>query len=259
MPSFSLVRRFRKQQKATLNSSVSSALVGQHVGHPILESSNIQTMQDLPAVDTPSRRTVNDLHGLLSGTIALSQNVEDVSIRNINGPVMSNNHVHITTNYYGSKANLEDSGFAVLRVGDIYLEEEVGRYSDVNDVRGTKYKGRIMPSSTLNMSIWSYCGGRAAEVNNFSDLYCWLTSLGAGRGIQKICILASTSKHLAVIWCLPLPTSHSSNIPWCTIFHGSERLLWVIAIIKMDGTLSQTCASNISYTPLSLTGVASTT
>ncbi|KAJ7587760.1 hypothetical protein C8J56DRAFT_1165046 [Mycena floridula] len=108
-----------------------------------------------------STRAVNS-HGLMSGLVALSQHMEGVSIRDIKGPVMSNNQVNIN-HYYRSQANFDDSDFAVLRVGDIYLEEELGRYRDVNDVRGTRYKGQIMASSTLNMSIWSYHGERAAE------------------------------------------------------------------------------------------------
>ncbi|KAJ7587616.1 hypothetical protein C8J56DRAFT_1165006, partial [Mycena floridula] len=75
---------------------------------------------------------------------------------------MSNNQVNIN-HYYRSHVNFDDTDFAVLRVGDIYLEEELGRYQDVNDVWGTRYKGQIMASSTLNMSIWSYHGERAAE------------------------------------------------------------------------------------------------
>ncbi|KAJ7587696.1 hypothetical protein C8J56DRAFT_1165023 [Mycena floridula] len=51
----------------------------------------------------------------------------------------------------------------MLRVGDIYLEEEIGSYLDVNCVWGTRYKGQITASSTSNMSIWSYRGERADE------------------------------------------------------------------------------------------------
>ncbi|KAJ7587820.1 hypothetical protein C8J56DRAFT_82891 [Mycena floridula] len=95
----------------------------------------------------------------------LSQHVEGVSIRNINAPVMSNNQVNIKNinNYYGSQGNFERSDFAVLRVGDIYLEEEVERYLDQNSVWRTRYKGQITASSTCNMSIWSYHGERAEE------------------------------------------------------------------------------------------------
>ncbi|KAJ7587829.1 hypothetical protein C8J56DRAFT_1082184 [Mycena floridula] len=143
MPSFSLVRRFGKQRKATLDSPVSSAPVGQHIGHPIPESSNHQTSQDFPVVNAGSGRTVNNSHGLLSGTVALSQHVEGVSIKNITGPVMSNNR------------------FAVLRVGDIHLEEEVWS-SYYRFIFKTRYKGKIA-SSTSVLSIWSYCGMRPAE------------------------------------------------------------------------------------------------
>ncbi|KAJ7587779.1 hypothetical protein C8J56DRAFT_1026463 [Mycena floridula] len=116
MSSFSLARRFGKEQKVTIDSPASSSLVGQHVGHPVLGSSHSGTRQDLPTVNFPSESTVNNSHGLLSGSVALSQHVEGVSIRNINAPVMSNNHVHITTNYYGSKTNFEDSNASVFLV-----------------------------------------------------------------------------------------------------------------------------------------------
>ncbi|KAJ7587768.1 hypothetical protein C8J56DRAFT_1165049 [Mycena floridula] len=78
---------------------------------------------------------------------------------------MSNNQITINNinNYYGSQGNFEHGDFAVLRVGDIYLEEEVERYLDQNSVWRTRYKGQIMASSTCNMSIWSYHGERAEE------------------------------------------------------------------------------------------------
>ncbi|KAJ7587842.1 hypothetical protein C8J56DRAFT_1165076 [Mycena floridula] len=158
MSSFSLVRRFRKQRKASVDSPVSSALVIQHGGHTNPESSNLRTRYDFPVSENVSSGSmVNNSHGLLFSSAALAQHVEGVSIRNIKGPVMSNNHVHIT-NYYGSQANFEDSD-----ARDIYLQKEIGSYLDANYVSGTRYKGKIMSSSTHNMSIWSYCGERAAE------------------------------------------------------------------------------------------------
>ncbi|KAJ7587797.1 hypothetical protein C8J56DRAFT_82650 [Mycena floridula] len=75
---------------------------------------------------------------------------------------MSNNQVNIN-HYYGLRGNFDDSNFAVLRVGDIHLEEEIGSYLDENNVWRTKYKGKIMASSTPNISIWTYRGERAAE------------------------------------------------------------------------------------------------
>ncbi|KAJ7587534.1 hypothetical protein C8J56DRAFT_1081830 [Mycena floridula] len=116
-------------------------------------------------------------HGLSSGLVTLSPHVEGLSIRNINAPVMSDNHVHITTNYYGSKANFEDSdaSFAVLRVGNIHLEEEMESYLDANNVWRARYKGQIMASSTLNMWIWSYRGERAEEA--FEKAYKQYASL----------------------------------------------------------------------------------
>ncbi|KAJ7587626.1 hypothetical protein C8J56DRAFT_80528 [Mycena floridula] len=79
--------------------------------------------------------------------------------------MMSNNQVNINNiikNYYGLQANFEDSDFAMLRVGDIYLEEEIERYLDENNVWRTRYKGQIMASAS-SMSIWSYRGERAEE------------------------------------------------------------------------------------------------
>ncbi|KAJ7587826.1 hypothetical protein C8J56DRAFT_1026478 [Mycena floridula] len=149
MPSLSLVRRFGKQRK--------------HGGHTISESANLQIMQDFPAANASSGSTVNNSHGLLSESVALSQHMEGVSIRNITGPVMSNNHVHIINNY-GSQTNFENSDFAILRAGDIYLEEEIESYLDVNNVWRTRYKGQTVASSMLNMSIWRYRGERAVEV-----------------------------------------------------------------------------------------------
>ncbi|KAJ7587790.1 hypothetical protein C8J56DRAFT_1026467 [Mycena floridula] len=133
MPSFSLVRRFGKQRKVTVDSPVSSGLVEQHIRR-----------QSAMADVFPSN-SANDSQDLTPGMATLLQHVEGVSIRNINGPVMSNNQ------------------FAMLRVGDIYLEEEVERHLDQNSVWRTRYKGQITASSTCNMSIWSYHGERAEE------------------------------------------------------------------------------------------------
>ncbi|KAJ7587704.1 hypothetical protein C8J56DRAFT_81081 [Mycena floridula] len=80
---------------------------------------------------------------------------------NISAPMMSNNHIDIS-NYYQSQANFEDSDFAVLRAGDIYLTEEVSSSKDKNDILETRYKGRIT-SVTSEMSIWCYHGERAAK------------------------------------------------------------------------------------------------
>ncbi|KAJ7587816.1 hypothetical protein C8J56DRAFT_1026474 [Mycena floridula] len=159
MPSFSLVRRFGKQHKATINSPVSSGLVEQHAGHIVAEGSHSESWmrEQSQAGNGFSSFPALNSHGLSSGPVTLSPHIEGLSIRNINAPVMSNNHVNINNHY---QLQAKDSDFAVLRVGDIYLEEEVGEYSDLNDVRGTIYKAQIMASS---ISIWSYCGERAAE------------------------------------------------------------------------------------------------
>ncbi|KAJ7587650.1 hypothetical protein C8J56DRAFT_1081939 [Mycena floridula] len=81
---------------------------------------------------------------------------------NINAPMMSNNQVNITNNYW-SLANLDCSNFTVLRVGDIYLEEEFKRYTFVDHVGWTRYRGHITTCSNLSMSIWTYRGEKAAE------------------------------------------------------------------------------------------------
>ncbi|KAJ7587763.1 hypothetical protein C8J56DRAFT_1026458 [Mycena floridula] len=156
MPSFSLVRRFGKQHKATIHSPVSSGLVEQHVGHTVVIRGQSQAGNGFSSFPTLNS------YGLSSGPVTLSPHVEGLSIRNINAPVMSNNQVNIN-HYYGSRANLDDSNFAVLRVGDIHLEEEIGSYLDENNVWMTRYKGKIMASSTPNISIWSYRGERAVE------------------------------------------------------------------------------------------------
>ncbi|KAJ7587749.1 hypothetical protein C8J56DRAFT_1026449 [Mycena floridula] len=198
MPSFSLVRRFGKQHKAVINSPVSSGLVEQHFGRTMAESSHSESKirQQSQAGNFFSGSRANDSHGLMSGLVALSQRVENLSMGNINAPVMSNNQ------------------FAMLRVGDIYLEEEIGSYLDVNCVWGTRYKGQITASSTSNMSIWSYRGERAEE---------------------------KLEKAYQVYASLP-----RASIPWFPIFHGPERVLYIIAIITMDDTLSETCPTDHS-------------
>ncbi|KAJ7587723.1 hypothetical protein C8J56DRAFT_1050962 [Mycena floridula] len=158
MSSFSLVHRFGKQRKAIFDSPVSSGLVEQHVSPTIAESLHSQIRQPSEVGNVFSGTRATNSHGFMSGLVVLSQHMEGVSIGNIKGNMMSNNNVNIN-HYYGSAANFDD----VLRVGDIYLEEELGRYQDVNGVRGSRYKGQIMASSTLNMSVWSYRGERAAE------------------------------------------------------------------------------------------------
>ncbi|KAJ7587806.1 hypothetical protein C8J56DRAFT_942644 [Mycena floridula] len=172
MPSFSLIRRFGKQHKATIDSPMSCGLVEQHVSPTIAESSDFQIRQPSEAGNVfSSTRTANS-HGLTSGLVALSQHMEGVSITdlngnagNINAPVMSNNHVNINNsinNYYGSQANFEDSD-AILRVGDIYLEEEFERDMPVDHAGWTRYRGHIMTCSNMDMSIWTYRGEKAAE------------------------------------------------------------------------------------------------
>ncbi|KAJ7587796.1 hypothetical protein C8J56DRAFT_1165059 [Mycena floridula] len=159
MPSFSLVRRFGKQCKATINSPVSSGLVEHHVGHTVAEGSHSESWireQSQVANGFSSFPALNS-HGLSSGPVTLSPHFEGLSIRDINAPVMSNNQVNIH-HYYGSRANF-DGGNA----GDIHLEEEIGSYLDENNVWRTRYKGKIMASSTPNISIWSYRGERAEE------------------------------------------------------------------------------------------------
>ncbi|KAJ7587702.1 hypothetical protein C8J56DRAFT_1165025 [Mycena floridula] len=135
MPSFSLVRRFGKQQKVAIDSPVSSALVGQHVGHTMLETSHPRIRQQSEAGNVSSDNRADNSHGLTAGLVALSQHMEGVSIRNMKGNMMSNNQVNIN-NYYGLKAKFEDSD-----ARDIYLEEEIGSYLDENNVWGTRYKG----------------------------------------------------------------------------------------------------------------------
>ncbi|KAJ7587728.1 hypothetical protein C8J56DRAFT_942422 [Mycena floridula] len=178
MPSFSLIRRFGKQHKATINSPVSSGLVEQHVSPTIAESSHSQIRQPSEVGNVFSSTRAANSHRLTSGLVVLSQHMEGVSITdlngnagNINAPVMSNNHVNINNsinNYYGSQANFEDSDasiflFAVLRVGDIYLEEEFERYMPMDHAGWTRYRGHIMTCSNMNMSIWTYRGEKAAE------------------------------------------------------------------------------------------------
>ncbi|KAJ7587738.1 hypothetical protein C8J56DRAFT_1082005 [Mycena floridula] len=158
MPSFSLVDHFGKQRKAIVDSPVSSGPVEQHVSPTITESSHSQIRQPSEAGNVFSGTRAANSHGLTSGLVALSQHMEGVSIRDIKGPVMSNNHVDII-NYYEA----QDHSNALLRVGDICLEEEVESYLYENSVWRTTYKGQIMASSTWNISIWSYRGERAVE------------------------------------------------------------------------------------------------
>ncbi|KAJ7587621.1 hypothetical protein C8J56DRAFT_1026415 [Mycena floridula] len=206
MPSFSLVRQFGKQRKAILDSSLSSPAVAQHVGYTTTETSNPRIGQESKRGNVFSGSGASNSHGLSSHAVALSQRMEGVSIRNMKGNMMSNNHVHITTNYYGSKASFEDSD-AMLRVGDIHLEEEIESYLDANNVWRARYKGQIMTSSTLNMSIWSYRGEGAKEVHSFYHPRA-LTNLP--RNLKRP---IKYMHHCLVIWYLPLPTPHSSSIP----------------------------------------------
>ncbi|KAJ7587757.1 hypothetical protein C8J56DRAFT_1165045 [Mycena floridula] len=170
MPSFSLVRRSGKQRKVTIDSPVSSGLVEQHIGHKMAGSnSGSWTRQQSQAGNVFSVGRANDSHNLSSGPVALSQRVEGLALRNINAPVMSNNNVNISnhiSNYYGSQANFHN-GDAICctqsRGYIIYLEEEIERYLDEENVWRIKYKGQIMTSSARNMSIWSYHGERAEE------------------------------------------------------------------------------------------------
>ncbi|KAJ7587756.1 hypothetical protein C8J56DRAFT_942515 [Mycena floridula] len=160
MPSFSLIRRFGKQRKAIIDSPVSSGLVEQHVGHTVAESSDFQIRQPSEAGNVFSSTRATNSHGLTSGLVALSQHMEGVSIGNIKGNMMSNNQVNIT-NYYQSQA--KDSDFAVLRVGDIYLEEEFERNMFVDHAGWTRYRGHITTCSNLRMSIWVCHEERAGE------------------------------------------------------------------------------------------------
>ncbi|KAJ7587690.1 hypothetical protein C8J56DRAFT_890588 [Mycena floridula] len=135
MPSFSLTRRFGKQHKAIINSPVSSGLVEQHIGHTMADISQSGIGQQSQAGNVFSVSGANNSHGLTADPLALSQHMEGVSIRNIKGNMMSNNQVNIT-NYYQLQAKDSDARmskqFAVLRVGDIYLEEEFERYMFVD-------------------------------------------------------------------------------------------------------------------------------
>ncbi|KAJ7587620.1 hypothetical protein C8J56DRAFT_1081911 [Mycena floridula] len=191
MPSFSLVRRFGKQRKAIIDSSVSSGLVEQHVGHTMAESSHSESRisQQSQAGNVFSSFPALNSHELSSGLVTLSPHIEGVSIRDINAPVMSNNHFNIT-NHYQSQAKDSD---ATLRIGDIYLEEEVGEYSDVNDVRGTKYKARIVASS---MSIWSYCGERTTE--EFEKAYQVYASLPRHPNILQLYGICRSMQFMAL-------------------------------------------------------------
>ncbi|KAJ7587657.1 hypothetical protein C8J56DRAFT_1165014 [Mycena floridula] len=177
MPFFSVVRR-GKQRKVTIDSPVSSGLVEQHISPTMAESSHSQIRQPSEAGNVFSGTRAANSHGLTSGLVALSQHMEGVSIGNIKGNMMSNNQVNIT-NYYQSQAKDSDASlccvfkpvtclgmlkqFAVLRVGDIHLEEEIESYLDANNVWRTRYKGQIMASSASNMSIWTYRGEKGAE------------------------------------------------------------------------------------------------
>ncbi|KAJ7587767.1 hypothetical protein C8J56DRAFT_942551 [Mycena floridula] len=161
MPSFSLIRRFGKQHKATIDSPVSSGLVEQHVSPTMAESSHSQIRQPSEAGNVFSGTRAANCHGLTSGLAALSQHMEGVSIRNMKGNMMSNNQVNIT-NYYQSQA--KDSDFPMLRVGDIYLEEEFKRYMFLDHAGWTRYRGHITTCSNLRMSIWVCHEERAGEV-----------------------------------------------------------------------------------------------
>ncbi|KAJ7587681.1 hypothetical protein C8J56DRAFT_1026424 [Mycena floridula] len=186
MPPFSLVRHFGKQCKATIDSSVSSSLVTQHVSH-----------------------TMGSSYDLSAGPVALSQCLKGLVVRNINAPIMSNNNVNINNNinnYYGSQANFEDGD--AIRAGDIYLEEEIERYLDENSVWRTRYKGQIMASSTRNISIWSYRGERAME--EFERAYQVYASLprhpnilqlyGICRSLHLTALVFHGTPHLLYRW-----------------------------------------------------------
>ncbi|KAJ7587661.1 hypothetical protein C8J56DRAFT_1026419, partial [Mycena floridula] len=190
MPSFSLVRRFGKQRKVAVDSPVSSGLVEQHI------------RRQSQAGNVFSATGGANSHGLTSGLVAL----EGVSIGNIKGNMMSNNNININ-HYYRSAANF-DASDAMLRVGDIYLEEEFKRYTFVDHAGWTRYRGHITTCSNLSMSIWTYRGERAAEA------------------------LEKAYKKYA-----SLPRS---SVPWCTTFHGPERIFQNITIITIEHLFVQT-------------------
>ncbi|KAJ7587671.1 hypothetical protein C8J56DRAFT_1165017 [Mycena floridula] len=210
MPSFSLIRRFGKQRKAISDSPVSSGLVEQHVGNTMAESSHSESRitQQSDTSNVFSGQGANNSHSLMAGLVALSQHMEGVSIRNINAPVMSNNQITMNNinNYYGSQGNFEHGDFAVLRVGDIYLEEEVERYLDQNSVWRMRYKGQIMASSTCNMSIWSYHGERAEE--ELEKAYQVYASLPRHPNILQLYGICRSS-HLTAL-----------------VFHGAPHLIY---------------------------------
>ncbi|KAJ7587680.1 hypothetical protein C8J56DRAFT_890576 [Mycena floridula] len=190
MPSFSLVRHFGKQRKAIVDSPVSSGLVEQHVSPTMAESLHSQIGQPSEAGNVFSGKVANSSHGLTAGLVALSQRMEGVSIRDIKGPVMSNNQ------------------FAVLRAGDIYLEEEIERYLDENNVWRTRYKGQITASSARNMSIWSFHGKRAdEELEKAYQVYASLPRHGRHPNILQLYGICH-SPHLTAL-----------------VFHGAPHLM----------------------------------
>ncbi|KAJ7587674.1 hypothetical protein C8J56DRAFT_942332 [Mycena floridula] len=158
MPSFSLIRRFGKQRKAIIDSPVSSGLVEQHLSPTMAESSDFQIRQPSEAGNVFSSTRSANSHGLTSDLVALSQHMEGVSIGNIKGNMMSNNNININ-HYYGSAANFD----AMLRVGDIYLEEEFERDLFMDHIGWTRYSGHITTCSNLKMSIWVCHEERAGE------------------------------------------------------------------------------------------------
>ncbi|KAJ7587791.1 hypothetical protein C8J56DRAFT_942604, partial [Mycena floridula] len=149
--------------EVTIDSPMSSSLVEQHVSPTMAESSHSQIRQPSEAGNIFSSTRAANSHGLTSGLVALSQHMEGVSIRNINAPVMSNNHLNINNsidNYYRSQANFEDSDASIILFA---VMREFERYMFVDHVGWTRYRGHITTCSNLRMSIWVCHDERAGE------------------------------------------------------------------------------------------------
>ncbi|KAJ7587803.1 hypothetical protein C8J56DRAFT_1165062 [Mycena floridula] len=224
MPSFSLIRRFGKQHKAIVDSPVSSSLVEQHVSPTIAESSDPQIRQPSEAGNVFSSTRAANSHGLTSGLVALSQHMEGVSIGNIKGNMMSNNNININ-HYYGSAA-MQVMQFAVLRVGDIYLEEEFERYTLVDHVGWTQYRGHIMTCSNMNMSIWTYRGEKAAEaLEKFYKKYASLPRHPNILQLYGVCC----SPHLTALVFHGTP----HLLHWWMYYESLPSLQWIPHYIKL--------------------------
>ncbi|KAJ7587845.1 hypothetical protein C8J56DRAFT_942704 [Mycena floridula] len=204
MPSFSLVRSFRKRRQSASHSQ-SSNLLDKEKNH---EAPTNSTMES----------TSHDL------SVRLIQHLEGVSIGNINAPMLSNNHINI--NYYGTR--LQENSFAVLQLGDIFLEEEllVSEYPN-NTLKTSRYRGRIIASPSANMSIWSYQGSSADQ--EFEDKYRIYSSLPRHPNILQLYGVCRSPFLTALIFHGGGPLSrtveHHESLP------PSEYVAYYIAVI----------------------------